>query len=53
MYAYTDESPAIVRELLRLSADSPGCFTSLLGNHEHAHIGGRITRKLHVGEAAG
>lgn len=40
---YRDESPAIVLGLQLLAERCPGRVTALLGNHEHAHIGGPRT----------
>ena len=40
---YRDESPAIILGLQLLAERHPGRVLSLLGNHEHAHIGGPRT----------
>lgn len=40
---YRDESPAILLGLQLLAERYPGRVFSLLGNHEHAHIGGPRT----------
>jgi hypothetical protein len=40
---YRDESPAIVLGLQLLADRYPGRVVTLLGNHEHAHIGGPRT----------
>jgi hypothetical protein len=40
---YRDESPAIILGLQLLAERCPGRVTALLGNHEHAHIGGPRT----------
>lgn len=40
---YRDESPAIVLGLQLLAERYPGRVVALLGNHEHAHIGGPRT----------
>lgn len=40
---YRDESPAILLGLQLLAERCPGRVTALLGNHEHAHIGGPRT----------
>jgi len=40
---YTDQSPAILLELCELMTRHPRRVFALLGNHEHAHIGGPRT----------
>lgn len=40
---YRDQSPAIVLQLSLLQERYPGRVFALLGNHEHAHIGGPRT----------
>ena len=40
---YRDESPAILLGLQLLAERHPGRVVALLGNHEHAHIGGPRT----------
>lgn len=40
---YRDQSPAILLEISELMARYPGRIFTLLGNHEHAHIGGPRT----------
>ena len=47
---YRDESPALLRDLMDFSQHARVC--SLLGNHEHAHIGGPLVAKFHEDEAA-
>jgi hypothetical protein len=48
---YRDESPEVVRSLLEARARYPGRVHTLLGNHEHAHVGGPRTAKFHDDEA--
>ena len=48
---YRDESPEVVRGFLEAQARSPGRVHCLLGNHEHAHVGGPVTSKFHEDEA--
>lgn len=52
LYAYRDETPAILEELFALMDRFGDRVLSLCGNHEHAHIGGRATQKFHPDEAA-
>jgi hypothetical protein len=52
LYAYRDETPAILDQLFALMDRFGDCVLSLCGNHEHAHIGGRRTSKFHRDEAA-
>lgn len=49
---YRDESPALVDAFLDLRARAPGRVHCLLGNHDHAHVGGPATFKFHDDEAA-
>lgn len=49
---YRDESPALVDAFLDLQARCPNRVHCLLGNHDHAHIGGPVTAKFHSDEAA-
>jgi hypothetical protein len=49
---YRDESPAVVRAFLEAQARYPERVHCLLGNHEHAHVGGPRTAKFHADEAA-
>jgi hypothetical protein len=48
---YRDESPAILLGLQLLSERHPGRVITLLGNHEHAHIGGPRTAMFARDEA--
>lgn len=48
---YKDESPEVVRQLAEAQARYPGRVHSLLGNHEHSHVGGPRTAKFHHDEA--
>jgi hypothetical protein len=52
LYAYPDETPALLERLFELMDRYPGQVYSVCGNHEHAHIGGRRTSKFHRDEAA-
>jgi hypothetical protein len=52
LYDYPDESGAIVVELLGLRQRFPERVHYVLGNHDHAHIGGPRTRKFYDDEAA-
>lgn len=52
LYDYPDESGAIVLELLSLRQRFPEQIHYVLGNHDHAHIGGPRTRKFYDDEAA-
>jgi hypothetical protein len=49
---YRDESPALVEAFLDLQARAKGRVHCLLGNHDHAHIGGPRTSRFHEDEAA-
>lgn len=49
---YIDQSPALVEAFLAEQARAPGRVHCLLGNHDHAHIGGPVTRKFHRDERA-
>lgn len=51
LYDYPDESGAIVVELLGLRQRYPDHVHYVLGNHDHAHIGGPRTRKFYEDEA--
>jgi len=44
---YADESPRLVSELRELLRKQPKRVFSLIGNHEHSHVGGPHTRKFH------
>ncbi|MDY7231079.1 metallophosphoesterase family protein [Hyalangium rubrum] len=48
---YRDESPEVVRAFLEAEARYPGRVYCLMGNHEHAHVGGPRTAKFHDDEA--
>ncbi len=48
---YQDASDDVVVELLALRERHPGCVHALLGNHEHAHVGGPPTSKFWEDEA--
>jgi hypothetical protein len=52
LYAYRDETPAILEALFALMDRFGDRVLSVCGNHEHAHIGGRRTHKFHGDEAA-
>jgi hypothetical protein len=52
LYAYRDDSPAILDGLFALMDRFGDRVLSICGNHEHAHIGGRMTSKFHRNEAA-
>jgi len=52
LYAYRDETPAILEALFGLMDRFGDRVLSICGNHEHAHIGGRRTHKFHGDEAA-
>jgi hypothetical protein len=49
---YRDESFAVVRSFIELQRRCPGRVHGLMGNHEHAHVGGPATGKFHPDEAA-
>lgn len=44
-----DRSPQLLLALEQLLRDHPGRVHSLLGNHEHAHLGGAPTQKFYRG----
>ena len=48
---YYDQSPAIFRAFLYLSHKHPDRVRAILGNHEHAHIGGPRVAKFTPDEA--
>jgi hypothetical protein len=52
LYAYRDDSPALLEQLFALMDRFGDRVLSICGNHEHAHIGGRRTSKFHRDEAA-
>ncbi len=47
---YRDDSPAVVDAFLALGRRFPGRVHALLGNHEHAHVGGPHTAKFAADE---
>ncbi len=49
---YRDESPALIDAFVAAQARAPGRVHCLLGNHDHAHLGGPVTSKFHPDEAA-
>lgn len=51
LYDYPDRSAEIVKEFIELQHAYPDSIRFLLGNHEHAHIGGNKTRKFYTDEA--
>jgi hypothetical protein len=48
---YRDESPAVIGAFVEAQQRYPGRVHCLLGNHEHAHVGGPRTAKFHMDEA--
>ncbi len=48
---YRADSPAVLRGARRLAEQYPGRVTFLLGNHEHAHVGGPVVGKFFPDEA--
>ncbi|MEJ7604506.1 MAG: hypothetical protein WKG01_42015, partial [Kofleriaceae bacterium] len=50
LYAYPDDTPALLAAYFALMDRFPGRVLSLCGNHEHAHIGGMRTSKFHRDE---
>ncbi len=48
---YVDASDLVVDRLIDLSRRHPGRVHALLGNHEHAHLGGACTAKFSDDEA--
>lgn len=52
LYGYADRSFDIVADLARLRRSHPNRIHYLLGNHDHAHLGGRATGRFHPDEAA-
>ncbi len=48
---YPDESAQVYRELATLMDEFPDRVTSLLGNHDHAHVGGPVVSKFHLDES--
>src|ERR1700690_4379399 len=49
--AYRDETPALIDAFIAEQTRAPGRVHCLLGNHDHAHIGGPVTSKFHDDEA--
>jgi len=49
---YRDESPALIEAFSRAQREAPGRVHCLMGNHDHAHLGGPVTSKFHPDEAA-
>jgi hypothetical protein len=49
---YKDQTPELLAEAEQLQRDFPGRVHFLLGNHEHAHLGGPRLNKFHPDEAA-
>jgi calcineurin-like phosphoesterase family protein len=47
---YRDESGALVDAFVQLAARNPGRVHSLIGNHEHGHVGGPHTAKFAADE---
>jgi hypothetical protein len=48
--SYVDQSAELVRRFEALTRDAPAF--SLMGNHEHAHVGGPVVPKFYPDEAA-
>jgi len=48
---YRGDSPAVLERARELSNEHPGRVHFLLGNHEHAHVGGPIVSKFFPDEA--
>ena len=49
---YRDQTPELLTEVAHLQRRYPGRVHLLLGNHEHAHLGGPRLDKFHPDEAA-
>lgn len=49
---YRDESPALIEAFVRAQRQAPGRVHCVMGNHDHAHLGGPVTSKFHPDEAA-
>ena len=45
-FAYSDESDFILEHFLRMKKNFPDQLFSLMGNHEHGHVGGPHTSKF-------
>lgn len=52
LYDYPDMSAEIVAAILELQREHPGRIHYVLGNHDHAHVGGPRTAKFYPDEAA-
>ena len=48
-WLHPDQSPDLLDSLLDLLEQHPGRIHALLGNHEHAHLGGLPTQKFYRG----
>lgn len=48
---YVDETKQLLAEAYELQQRFPGRVHYLMGNHEHAHVGGRMVAKFHPDEA--
>jgi hypothetical protein len=48
---YRDESVRLLQAFEQLARACPGRVHALLGNHDHAHVGGPVTSKFHPDEA--
>jgi len=48
---YVDESAALMDAFLEERRRAPGRVHCLMGNHDHAHLGGPVTSKFHDDEA--
>lgn len=49
---YRDESPALIDAFAAAQRQAPGRVHCLMGNHDHAHLGGPVTSKFYADEAA-
>lgn len=52
LYDFPDRSADVVAGLVELEARCPDRLHYLLGNHDHAHLGGPRTARFHADEAA-
>ena len=50
MTVFSDDSPALVEEVIELRKRHPNNVHILLGNHDHGHIGGPHTAKFFADE---
>lgn len=50
LYGYPDQSMEIVDRILALEIAHPGRVVFVLGNHDHAHVGGPHPAKFHADE---